>query len=146
MTDEAAETREAVLLARGVCRLFDAMGHACLTEVTVKNGRRADVLTLDAAGRFTVVEIKTSLADFRADAKWGEYLEFCDHYYFAVPPHFPQAVLPETHGLIVADAWDATILRPSAETGMNGARRKAQTLRFAQLAARRLRLLLDPPL
>ena len=55
-------------------------------------------------------------------------------------------MLPETHGLIVADAWDATILRPSAETGMNGARRKAQTLRFAQLAARRLRLLLDPPL
>lgn len=140
-----AETREAILLARGVCRLFDAMGHACLTEVTVRNGRRADVLTMDARGRFTIVEIKTSLADFRADAKWGEYLEFCDSYYFAVPDHFPRDVLPHDHGLIVADAWNATILRPSAETAMNGARRKAQTLLFARLGARRLRLLVDPP-
>jgi len=142
---EVAETREAILLARGVCRLFDALGHACLTEVTVRNGRRADVLTMDGKGRFTIVEIKTSLADFRADAKWGDYLEFCDRYYFAVPQAFPQEVLPGEHGLIVADAWDATILRPSEEAAMNGARRKAQTLRFAQLAARRLRLLLDPP-
>jgi hypothetical protein len=142
---ETAQTREAILLARGVCRLFDAMGHACLTEVTVKNGRRADVLTMDGKGRFTIVEIKTSLADFRADAKWPEYLEFCDRYYFAVPANFPQEVLPENHGLIVADAWDATVLRASEEAAMNGARRKAQTLHFAHLAARRLRLLLDPP-
>lgn len=145
MDEAPAETREAVLLARGVCRLFDAMGHACLTEVTVRNGRRADVLTMDGKGRFTIVEIKTSLADFRADAKWEEYLEFCDSYYFAVPDHFPREVLPGEHGLIVADAWDATILRPAGEAAMNAARRKAQTLRFAQLAARRLRLLLDPP-
>ncbi len=144
-TQEAAETREAILLARGVCRLFGAMGHACLTEVTVKNGRRADVLTMDGKGRFTIVEIKTSLADFRADAKWGEYLEFCDRYYFAVPAHFPREVLPGEHGLIVADAWDATILRASEEAPMHGTRRKAQTLLFAHLAARRLRQLVDPP-
>lgn len=145
MTQESAETREAILLARGVCRLFDALGHACLTEVTVKNGRRADVLAMDGKGRFTIVEIKTSLADFRADAKWREYLEFCDRYYFAVPVHFPREVLPGDHGLIVADPWEATVLRPAPDTGMNGARRKAQTLLFARLASRRLRLLLDPP-
>ena len=145
MTQEAAETREAILLARGVCRLFDAMGHACLTEVTVRNGRRADVLAMDARGRFTIVEVKTSLADFRSDAKWPQYLEFCDCYYFAVPRHFPRDVLPGEHGLIVADAWDATIQRPAQEAAMHASRRKAQTLFFGQLAARRLRLLLDPP-
>ena len=139
-----AAPRDAVLLARGVCRLFDALGQAALTEVTVKNGRRADVLALDGAGRFTIVEIKTSLADFRADGKWPEYLEFCDRYFFAVPEGFPHEVLPDDHGLIVADAWDATVVRPSAEAPMHASRRKAQTLRFAQLAARRLHLLLDP--
>jgi hypothetical protein len=100
---------------------------------------------MDARGGFTIVEIKTSLADFQADAKWRDYLEFCDRYYFAVPGHFPREVLPDDHGLIVADAWEAAILRPAREAAMHAARRKAQTLRFARLAARRLRLLLDPP-
>lgn len=137
--------RDAVLLARGVCRLLDAAGQATLTEFTVTSGRRADVLALDAKGRFTIVEVKTSLADFRADAKWPEYLAFCDRYFFAVPEDFPAEVLPDEHGLIVADRFDATVLREAPETPMNAARRKAQTLRFAQLAARRLRGLLDPP-
>ncbi|MGY8997180.1 MAG: MmcB family DNA repair protein, partial [Alphaproteobacteria bacterium] len=107
-------------------------------------GRRADVIALDQKGRFTIVEIKTSLADFRSDNKWLEYLEFCDFYFFAVPEDFPQEVLPDDHGLIVADRFDATILRPSGEAPMNAARRKAQTLRFALLAARRLHELTDP--
>ena len=141
--DEAE--RLALGLARGVCRLFDAMGQATLTEFTVRSGRRADVLAMDGAGRFTIVEIKTSLADFRADAKWPEYLEFCDRYFFAVPEGFPHEVLPEGHGLIVADPWEAMIVRQAPELAMNGSRRKAQTLRFGQQAARRLRLLLDPP-
>jgi hypothetical protein len=141
--DEAE--RLAIGLARGVCRLFDAMGQASLTEFAVTNGRRADVLALDGAGRFTIVEIKTSLADFRGDAKWPEYLEFCDRYFFAVPEDFRHEVLPCDHGLIVADPWDATIVRQAPERAMNGARRKAQTLRFARLASRRLRMLLDPP-
>lgn len=141
----AGDERDAVALARGVCRLLDAAGQVSLTEFTVKSGRRADVLALDAKGRFTIVEVKTSLADFRADAKWPEYLEFCDRYFFAVPEDFPAEVLPDDHGLIVADRFDATVLRDAPEAPMNAARRKAQTLRFAQLAARRLRLLVDPP-
>lgn len=138
--------RLAPQLARGVCRLFDAAGAVTLTEFTVRSGRRADVVALDGAGRFTIVEIKTSLADFRADAKWPEYLDYCDRFFFAVPEGFPREALPGDHGLIVADPWAATVLHPSLELGMNGSRRRAQTLLFAQQAARRLRLLLDPPL
>ena len=137
--------RLAPQLARGICRLFDDAGEVTLTEFTVRSGRRADVIALDAAGRFTIVEIKTSLADFRADGKWPEYLDYCDRFFFAVPEGFPRDVLPGEHGLIVADAWAATVLRPSLELGMNGSRRRSQTLRFAQQAARRLRLLVDPP-
>jgi hypothetical protein len=136
---------DAVMLARGVCRTLEALGHATLTEFTVRNGRRADVIALDGAGRFTIVEVKTSLGDFRADAKWADYLEFCDRFYFAVPAHFPQEALPDEHGLMVADRFDAAILRASAEAPMHASRRKAQTLRFAHLAARRLRLMVDPP-
>ncbi|MBC6440557.1 MAG: MmcB family DNA repair protein [Rhodospirillales bacterium] len=143
MTD-SGEERAAIGLARGIGRMFEAISQASLTEFTVRSGRRADVIALDAKGRFTIVEIKTSLADFRADTKWPEYLDFCDFYLFAVPEDFPQEVLPDHHGLIVADRFDATILRPSPEAPMNAARRKSQTLRFATLAARRLRQLTNP--
>jgi len=139
-----AEERRAIGLARGIARHFEDAGLASLAEFTVKNGRRADVIAVDGKGRFTIVEIKTSLADFRADAKWSEYLEFCDFFFFVVPDDFPQEVLPDEHGLIIADRFDATVLRASAEIPMNGARRKAQTLRFATQAARRLRQLTDP--
>lgn len=139
-----ADERRAIGLARGIARHFEDAGQASLAEFTVRNGRRADVIALDQKGRFTIVEIKTSLADFRSDTKWPEYLEFCDFYFFAVPEDFPQEILPEEHGLIVADRFDATILRPSQEAPMNAARRKTQTLRFALLAARRLREWTDP--
>ena len=141
MSDESSR---AAGLARGTGRLFATMNQASVVEFTVRNGRRADVLALDARGRFTIVEIKTSLADFRSDAKWTDYLEFCDFYYFAVPADFPREVLPAEHGLIVADRYDAEIVRRSPEAPMNAARRKAQTLRFARLAARLLRQLCDP--
>ena len=135
----------APLLARGIGRLFDAMAVASLTEFSLKNGRRADVLALDGDGRFTIVEIKSSLADFRADSKWPDYLEFCDNFFFAVPQGFPIDVLPENEGLMIADRWDATIIRPSAERAMHASRRKALTLRFARQAAQRLHRLNDSP-
>jgi hypothetical protein len=138
------DERRAIGLARGSARHFEAAGQASLAEFTVKNGRRADLIALDAKGLFTIIEIKISLADFRSDNKWPEYLEFCDFYYFAVPEDFPQEVLPDEHGLIVADRFDATILRQSEKTSMNTARRKAQTLHFAMLAGRRLREVTDP--
>ncbi len=131
-------------LARGVCRALMDRGAGTLTEFTLRSGRRADVIAVDRDGRFTIVEVKTSPADFRSDGKWPEYLDFCDHFYFAVPESFPHELLPPEHGVMVADAYAAQILRPSAERSMNGARRRALILRFARAAAQRLTRLNDP--
>lgn len=125
-------------VARGVIRLLATMKVSALTEMPLRNGRRVDVMGVMADGRIAVVEIKSSVADFRADRKWPEYLDFCDFFYFAVPEDFPQEILPAEPGLIVADRYDAVILRPAPEVAMNGTRRRNVTLRFARAAADRL--------
>jgi len=117
-----------------------------LTEFALASGRRVDVIGVDARGGMVIVEIKTSVADFRCDRKWPEYLEFCDLFYFAVPAEFPRDLLPDTCGLMVADAYGAEIIRPAPVLAMNGSRRRAQTLRIARTASQRLRRLIDPPL
>jgi hypothetical protein len=133
----------AAALARGVCRSLMDRGAATLTEFTLASGRRADVIGLDPDGRVTIVEIKTSPADFRSDGKWPEYLDYCDRFYFAVPEGFPHDLLPSDHGLMIADAYEALVLRPSDERTINPARRRALTLRFARKAAQRLIRLSD---
>ncbi len=131
-------------LARGVCRALAELGLATLTEFTLRTGRRVDVIGLDPGGALTIVEVKSSLEDFRSDGKWPEYLDYCDRFYFAVPEGFPHERLPPDRGLMVADAYDALILRPSEEQTINPARRRALTLRFARAAAQRLARLGDP--
>jgi hypothetical protein len=128
----------ALRLARGVSRRLADLGYGTLTEFRVGEGRRVDVIGLDRAGRFAVVEIKSSLEDFRTDSKWTDYLAHCDVFYFAVAEDFPQAVLPAEHGLMVADEHDAAILRAAPERPMNAQRRRAQTVRFGLAAAQRL--------
>lgn len=140
--DGTADT--ARLLARGVCRALAEQGLATLTEFTISSGRRVDVLGLDRSGLATIIEIKTSLEDFRSDRKWPEYLEFCDSFFFAVPEGFPREVLPLDCGLMAADAFGAVILRESPDFRLNAARRRAQNLRFALVAAERLQRLADP--
>lgn len=125
-------------VTKGVVRMFHHMGLNCLTELSLKNGRRVDVMGLDRKGLFSVAEVKSSLEDFRTDDKWQEYLPFCDHFYFAVSPDFPIDILPDETGLIMADAYGAEILRPSTPGEMNPARRKALTLRYARNASQRL--------
>lgn len=131
-------------IARGVCRLLADLGCAAVTEFKLTSRRRVDVMGLGPSGQFLAIEVKSSLADFRADAKWPEYLPFCDRFYFAVDTGFPADVLPAEHGLIVADSWHAAIRREAPLERMNGLRRRNQTLRFARLAARRLQGLVDP--
>ena len=143
---ELYEPGTADRIARGVCRRLGEIGYRSLLEFRVGIGRRADVAALDATGRFVIVEIKSSLADFRSDAKWPEYLPYCDAYYFAVADGFPQEILPAEHGLIVADAFEAVVVRDSAEMPMHASRRKAQLLRFALTASGRLTGLIDPRL
>jgi len=125
-------------LARGVMRALGDMGHACIAELPLGNGRRVDVMALDRGGMLTVVEVKSSLADYRSDGKWQEYLPYCDAFYFAVAEDFDRSILPEGVGIIVADRYGAAIVAPSPEFKMAAARRKALTLRFARAAARRL--------
>jgi len=140
----AADERLAAALARGVSRTLRAHGGETLTEFTLRTGRRVDVIGVDDDGRVTIVEIKTSVADFRSDEKWPEYLEFCDYFYFAVPEDFPRDLLPDECGVMVADAYDALILVPSEARPVNGSRRRALILRFARAAAQRLNAYTDP--
>ena len=129
---------------RGVRRLFADLGHVTLPEVSLANGRRADLMALGENGLVTIVEIKSCLADFRADRKWPDYRDYCDRLYFAVPETMAPEVLPECCGLIVADSFGAAILRDAPCHPLAGARRKAVTLRFAHAAARLLHGLEDP--
>ena len=139
------EPREAAGLARGVCRTLAALGYGTLTEFTLRSGRRADVIGVNGSGEIAIVEIKSSEADFRADQKWPEYLPFCDRFYFAVPEGFPRHILPESCGLMVADAYESAILRPSpAQAPLAGGRRRALILSFAIAASNRLQRALDP--
>ena len=136
---------EAGDVARGVCRTLAEMGYATLTEMRLGSGRRADVIGLNRRGGFAIVEIKTSAADLRADRKWPEYGRFCDRFYFAVPAGFSQPLLPKDAGIIVADRYGGAVVRRAPPTPMNAATRRAQTLRFARIAAARLRRAADPP-
>jgi hypothetical protein len=140
----AGQRGTALLLARGVCRALAQLGYASLVEFPLANGRRADVLALGKAGDLLIVEIKSSVADFRADRKWGDYREFADRLYFAVPNAFPALLIPEECGLMVADAFGAAVLRDGIASPLAPARRRALTLRFALSAATRLRRQLDP--
>lgn len=140
----AADERLAAALARGVSRTLRAHGGTTLTEFTLRTGRRVDVIGVDDEGRVTIVEIKTSVADFRSDGKWPEYLDFCDYFYFAVPEDFPRDLLPSECGVMVADAYEALILVPSEARPVNGSRRRALILRFARAAAQRLNAYTDP--
>ncbi|MEQ8355620.1 MAG: MmcB family DNA repair protein [Kiloniellaceae bacterium] len=145
--DPAAElTRKnaAALICRGLIRSFAAHGQVCLPEFTLRSGRRADLFCLDSKSRITIVEIKSSIEDFRTDQKWPDYLEYCDHFYFAVPEGFPQGLIPPEQGLMAADGYGATVIRESAAFSLNAARRRTLILQFAQLAARRLQSVIDP--
>lgn len=131
-------------LARGVARALAQRGLAALAEVPLADGRRADLLALARDGTLVIVEIKSSVADFRADRKWPEYRQWCDRLYFAVPEGFPVELIPVECGLIQADGFGAATLREAAEQRLGAARRRAVHLRFARLAATRLQRLLDP--
>ncbi len=105
-----------------------------------------DVMALGPKGEIWVVECKSSRADFMSDGKWQGYLQWCDRYFWAVDSEFPVELLPDGTGLIMADAYNAEILRMGPETRLAAARRAALTRRFARHAARRLHLVLDPRL
>jgi hypothetical protein len=140
----------AAAVARGVSRLFLRNQIMVQSEVPLRNNRRADLMGVNAKGEVIVVEIKCARGDLLGDQKWPEYLDYCDRYFWAVPADFDYspiesgAFLPERTGLIVADAYDAQIIRPAALVPLAAARRKVEVQRLARLAMRRLMAMADP--
>lgn len=143
---DGRQSAAAAAIARGTMRALRATGIACVTELPLASGRRADIVGIDPRGRITIVEVKSCLDDFRTDRKWRDYRADCDHLLFAVDHGFPAGVLPEDTGLIVADAYGARILRPAPAHPLTAAARKAMTLRIARAGAARLQVLADPDL
>jgi len=139
-------------VARGVARLFLQAEMTPLCEVPLGNGRRADIMAIDGRGCITIVEIKVSRADLLGDGKWFDYLDHCDRFFWAVPDGFDHgplhgdAFLPERSGVIIADRYDAAILREAATHPLTAPGRKRCTLAFARRAARRASGLADPEL
>ena len=136
-------------VARGVTRLLARSQTYVMCEVPLPNHRRADLMGLERKGGIVIVEIKVAKADLTNDAKWRDYLDYCDRFYWAVPPALAAICegadyLPERAGLIVADRYDAAIAREAVEVKLAAARRKAETLRLARRGALRLASQLDP--
>jgi hypothetical protein len=148
LTAEASAGRDMVTreVCRGAGRLLRALSFAVVNELSLANGRRADIVGLSAAGDIWIVEVKSCLEDLRVDGKWPEYRDFSDALFFAVAPGFPVELLPTDTGLILADRYGAEIVRQAPEMRLAAARRKAMTLRFARAAAFSLQALADPGL
>jgi len=145
MPDDHAQTlKPGQLLARGVCRHLISLDFVTVEELTPAPGLRVDVMALGPKGEVWVIECKSSRADFACDAKWQGYLEWCDRYFWAVDEDFPTELLPAETGLIVADAYDAEILRMGEETKLAPARRKVMVQKFARHAAIRWHAARDP--
>lgn len=141
---DGRQSARAAEIARGASRVLADHGLRAIPELSLASGRRADLVALGEKGEIWIVEIKSSLEDFRCDQKWPEYRAFCDRLFFAVAPDFPREILPEDTGLIIADRYGGEIVRAAPEHPLPGARRKALTLRFARVAAGRLMGLADP--
>ena len=149
LADTIAE-RRAAAVARGICRLFARNDIWALAEMPLRNGRRADLMGIDAKGHIVIVEIKTARGDLLGDGKWPDYLEFCDRFYWGLPPELDRACLegidfrPDCCGVIVADEYDAEIVRPAPSQPLAAARRKVEIERLARTALRRQLVGLDP--
>jgi hypothetical protein len=146
------DLKAAQAVARGICRLFARNDIWCIPEMPLLSNRRADLMGIDAKGHLVIVEIKVSRADLLGDAKWGDYLDHCDRFYWGLAAHLDracmeaEAFLPQRCGLIVADGYDAEILRPAATVALNAARRKTEIERLARASLRRHMASLDPAL
>lgn len=146
---DVGQSQTARDVQRGTMRVLHAAGFTPHIEVPLGNGRRADIVALNHSGDIAIVEVKSSLADYRADQKWQEYLAYADLFYFAVPATFPRGVLTEgpagdaAVGIMVADRYGGDIIRFPARMKLNGQRRNSLTRRLATLAGQRLLRLAD---
>ena len=142
--------RSARAVARGICRLFARNDIWCLPEMPLRSNRRADLMGIDAKGLLVIVEIKVSRADLLGDGKWTDYLDHCDRFFWGLAPELDraclesEAFLPQACGVIVADGYDAEIVRPAPHRPLAAGRRKAEIERLARASLRRQLVGLDP--
>jgi len=141
---DGRQSATALAVARGTTRLLVSLGLSAVRELGLASGRRADLVALGRAGELWIVEIKSSIEDFRADCKWPDYRLHCDRLFFATALHVPAEIFPRDAGLIVADAFGASMLREAPEHRLPAATRRSMMLRFAHAAASRLQALADP--
>ena len=141
---DGRQSETALKVARGVRRLLRARGFASVTELPLSDGRRADIVALGPNGDLWIVEIKSSVEDFRVDRKWPDYRLSCDRLFFATHSGVPLDIFPGDAGLILADSYGAELMREAPEHRLPAATRKAMLVRFAQAAAHRLHGLVDP--
>jgi hypothetical protein len=141
---DGRQSPTALAVARGTQRLLVAHGLSCVSELPLASGRRADLVALRHDGEIWIVEIKSSIEDFRVDQKWPDYRLHCDRLFFATAAHVPAEIFPEDAGLIVADAYGAELLREAPEHRLHASTRRRMMLAFAHAAARRLQALSDP--
>lgn len=144
LPDDGRQSVRARDICRGASRALAARGFRAIPELALADGRRADLAAIDEKGDIWIVEIKSSVVDFRTDTKWPDYRDWCDRLLFAVAPDFPADILPEDTGLILADRYGGEVVREAPEHRLAPARRKAVTLRLARVAAGRLMTLADP--
>jgi hypothetical protein len=141
---DGRQSKTALKIARGTARLLHAHGYCVVSELPLASGRRADLVALGAGGEIWIVEIKSSVADFRADHKWADYRAHCDRLFFATCLEVPCEIFPKDTGLIVADAYGAQMVCEAPEHRMHAATRKHMMLSIARAAALRLQSLADP--
>jgi hypothetical protein len=141
---DGRQSETALAVARGTARLLHALGHGVVSELPLPSGRRADLVALDAGGEIWIVEVKSSIADFRADQKWQDYRAHCDRLFFATHMEMPHKIFPPDAGLIIADAFGAQTMREAPEHRLPAATRKSMMLIFARASALRLQSLADP--
>jgi hypothetical protein len=141
---DGRQSPTALLVARGTQRLLRSFGHACVSELSLASGRRADLVALHQDGEIWIIEIKSSVEDFRVDQKWPEYRLHCDRLFFATAQHVPLDIFPEDAGLILADGYGAAIVREAPEHRLHASTRKSLLLSFARTAAQRLQAFADP--
>lgn len=142
---DGRQSETALRVQRGVMRFLRSQHDVCcFAEVGLVNGRRADILGVGPKGQIWIIEIKSSIEDFRVDNKWPEYKDFCDQFFFAKPPELAAEIFPVSEGLIVADGHGADILRNADDDPLPAARRKAMMLRLARMGADRIHALMDP--
>jgi hypothetical protein len=141
---DGRQSATALAVARGTTRLLHSLGFSVVSELPLASGRRADLVALSANGDVWIVEIKSSIADFRADQKWRDYRLHSDRLFFATTMEVPCEIFPPDTGLIVADAFGAEIVCEAPEHRLHASTRRSMMLAFGRAAALRLSALADP--